>query len=175
MISMLAKLGIFAFALLNGINNLRPRCNSNISYKRVLATPTNNIYSLRLKRSSPVGTRYTRNPKQLQQYIEQNVLTSFTLYTIVNECCRAIIIYHNKFAEHHGNTSLANFKLKNDLQCIYLDSSTNISTGFSINNTTKYADYDTFFASYSDALMNKNKHFLNIYELYKRSFYKSIL
>lgn len=172
MISMLAKLGIFAFALFNGINNFRPRRNSNISYNRVLDTPTNNIYSLR---SSPVGTRYARNPKQLQQYIEQNVLTSFTLYTIVNECCRAIIIYHNKFAEHHGNTSLANFKLKNDLQCIYLDSSTNTTTDFSINNTTKYADYDTFFASYRDALMNKNKHFLNIYELYKRSFYRSIL
>lgn len=166
MISMLAKLGIFAFVIFNSSNTiLRQRQSvlptpkdSNSGNTRILAT-----------------VRNCRSPRKLQTYVEENVLTAFTLYTIVNECCRAIIIYHNKFTEYHGNTTLANFKLKNDLQCIYLDNSTDILTGTNkLDNTTKYADYDTFFASYGDALMKKNKHFSNIFELYKTSFYKSI-
>jgi hypothetical protein len=115
---MLAKLGIFAFILLNGSLFNGNQFNGNSGCNRLRLRTNTHTITKKYKNST---NSLPRNIRKLQTYVEENVLTSFTLYTIINECRRAIIIYHNKYTEYHGNTTLVNFKLENDLQDIYLD------------------------------------------------------
>jgi hypothetical protein len=174
MLNSFLKIGILALILFNR------RMPSNPTYLQLRNT------NLAYVSQVPIKPIAHRKSKELCTYVKDNVLTSFTLYTIINECCKVILIYHNIYAEYHGNTTLNNFKMKNELEGIFLiaNKSRNLTSlnplaspatnSYQLNNVTKFIDYEILFASYNDTLQYKNKHFLKLFELYKTSFYKSI-
>jgi len=101
-------------------------------------------------------------------YIRNNVLSPFTLFTIANECTRCIAVYHNINQKTHGNTTLCNFVRISDNRCTLLKDRENNSK----NN--KYSDYDIFFISFEDAIQDKNKNFTKLLQMYKNTLYRNI-
>lgn len=116
---------------------------------------------------------YVQNQVILDHYVRNKVLTSYKLYTIMNECCRSILLYHNKFDSKHGNTTLQNFRVRDDDLGIVVT----LYTKKPIHKETsreKHIDYDTFFDSYYEHIQYKNKHFDKMFGLYKKSFLDSL-
>jgi tRNA A-37 threonylcarbamoyl transferase component Bud32 len=100
-------------------------------------------------------------------YIRNNVLSPFTLFTIANECTRCIALYHNIYQRTHGNTTLNNFIIMTNNKCT-------LQKGIENNNKNKYYDYDIFFVSFEDAIKDKNKNFTKLLQMYKHTLYNSI-
>lgn len=101
-------------------------------------------------------------------FIKHNVLSPFILYTIANECNKCISIYHNIYNSNHGNTTLCNFLMDNNYQCILQPKDKEEIT------KNKYSDYELFFNSFEEEIQYKNKNFSKILTLYKASFLKTI-
>ncbi len=99
-------------------------------------------------------------------YIRNNVLSPFTLFTVANECTRCIAVYHNIYQRTHGNTTLHNFVITTNNKCT-------LRKGIE-NNKNKYYDYDIFFISFEDAIKDKNKNFTKLLQMYKHTLYSSI-
>lgn len=110
---------------------------------------------------------------RVDYYIQNKFLSSYKLYTIMNESCKSITFYHIKNNKGHGNTTLANFMVSDD-DCVGIKVS--LGTGIEDANIAldKYDDYDRFFASYHANIQYKNKHFDKILYMYKKSFTDSI-
>ena len=74
-----------------------------------------------------------KNTITVKNYIRNNVLNSFILLTLLNECCRYILLYHNILNCYHGNTNVDKFILNINNNCIripyhFIGNDTNILT-----------------------------------------------
>jgi len=112
------------------------------------------------------------NPKtNVLDYLEQNKLDEYELFTILNECCKSIMMYHVLLNCYHSNTTIGNFDLYDDNTC-------NLSTVGEDNQvlTKRYnvIDYVMFFDSFIDTLYLKNVHFIVFAKKFQQSFMKTL-
>jgi hypothetical protein len=118
-------------------------------------------------------TKQVMSSKPVQSYIKNNFLGSYILMTLLNECCRYIMLYHNLLNCYHGNTTIQNFMLYEDNKCLIP-----IELIGNDNNTltskTKYDDYLMLFETFYHELNYKNKHFNEIFLHYNNTFLKNL-
>lgn len=120
---------------------------------------------------SEIKNKRRPNPtNNVETYIKTNTLTPFILFTIINECCKCIMMYHNLQNSYHGNTTLANFYMYDNYRCVL--QSDDISHPLTISR--KHDDYDIFFKSCNETIMDKNKHFTKFLRLYMSSISKHV-
>lgn len=112
---------------------------------------------------APISTSY---------YLQNNVLSSYKMFTIMNECCMSILCYHNLYNKQHGNTRLENFNM-DDRNGIIVTLRQDVHSISDLHHNI-HSDYEQFFASYYENMMYKNKHFDKFFHLYKQSFLNSI-
>lgn len=106
----------------------------------------------------------------VQDYVKNNVLAAFVLYTILNDCYVNIMIYHNLLDCYHSNTSIDNFDIYKS-RCVLSDIQ---EDNFTLTEQKKYEDYDIFFQSCTDALSERNEHYLKMFELQHDTFLKKL-
>jgi len=124
-----------------------------------------------------------KNTYSVQKYISNNKLSPYILYTVINNCCECIMIYHNVYDKFHGNTNLQNFYMYENCECVLLyNNNTNINvnstlennTSYTLNKTKRFKDYSIFFKSCKKELTNYNKHFFRIFNKYRLTIIKSL-
>jgi len=120
-----------------------------------------------------------KNTYNVQKYISNNKLSPYILYTVINNCCECIMIYHNMYDKSHGNTQLQNFYMYENCECILLDNTnTNLNltnnTNVTLKKTKRFKDYSIFFKSCKNELINYNTHFFRIFNKYKITIVKSL-
>ncbi len=142
-------------------------------------------YSISYQINNKIYQVKPKNTYNVQKYISNNKLSPYILYTVINNCCECIMIYHNMYDKSHGNTQLQNFYMYENCECILLDN-TNINTilenntNFSLvnntnlNKTKRFKDYSIFFKSCKNELINYNTHFFRIFNKYKITIVKSL-
>lgn len=115
-----------------------------------------------------INDKYKSNENALK-YLENNKLDSFELFTILNECCKSIMLYHVLLNCYHSNTSIGNFNICNDNTCQIssIESDDKILT-----KQKNVIDYVTFFDSFIEALYMKNVYFIYFAKYYQKSFMK---
>lgn len=107
----------------------------------------------------------------VKKYISNNKLSPFILFTIINNSCKCIMLYHNIHNKSHGNTTLNNFYMCDNHECILLFNNTdNILTKIEKNK-----DYLIFFNSCKKELSYNNMYFIRIFNKYQFSIIKRLL
>ena len=118
-----------------------------------------------------------KNTYNVQKYISNNKLSPYILYTVINNCCECIMIYHNIYDKSHGNTNLQKFYMYENCECILLDNNNtniNMNMNYSLNKTKRFKDYSIFFKSCKNELINYNTHFLRLLNKYRLTIIKSL-
>lgn len=116
---------------------------------------------------------YKIQPKHtynVQKYISNNKISPFILFTVINNCCKCIMIYHNIINKFHGNTTLNNFYMYDNHECILLYNITNNT----INKSTRYKDYSIFFDSCMKELVHHNIYFMHVFNKYRFSIIEAL-
>lgn len=114
-----------------------------------------------------------KNTYSIKKYISNNKVSPFILFTVVNNCCKCIMIYHNIVNEYHGNTTIDNFYMYDNYECILLNTKKD-NINYTLNRSQKYKDYSIFFDSFVKDLCIKNLYFLSMYNRYRISIFESI-
>lgn len=104
----------------------------------------------------------TRSFGNLGEYVRNNRLTAFVLFTIFNECCRHIMLYHSTFNSCISNTQVSNFILY-DYHLPVLNTTEDHTNA--LNRSSVLKDYDTFSESLRYELAHKNSHLELIHKL----------
>ena len=136
-------------------------------------------YSISYQINNKIFQVQPKNTYNVQKYISNNKLSPYILYTVINNCCECIMIYHNVYDKSHGDTKLQNFYMYENCECILVD---NNNTNYTLKNNTKYVlnkikrfkDYSIFFKSCKNELMNYNTHFFRLFNKYKLTIIKSL-
>lgn len=115
-----------------------------------------------------------KNTITVKNYIRNNLLNSFILLTLLNECCRYILLYHNILNCYHGDTNVDKFILNINNNCIripyhFVGNDTNVLT-----HDTKINDFKIFFNSFYDELSYKNKHFIKHFLYFNETYIKNL-
>ena len=132
-------------------------------------------YSISYQINNKIFQLQPKNTYNVQKYISNNKLSPYILYTVINNCCECIMIYHNMYDKSHGNTKLQKFYMYENCECILLDNNnnnTNMNT--TLNKTKRFKDYSIFFKSCKTELTHYNKHYFRIFNKYKLTIIKSI-
>ena len=126
-------------------------------------------YSIQYQANNKIFQIQPKNTYNVQKYISNNKLSPYILYTVINNCCRCIMIYHNFYDKFHGNTKLENFYMYKNFECILLDNNVNnnTNTNYTLNKYKRYKDYFIFFSSCNKELTNYNLYFFRIFNKYK--------
>jgi hypothetical protein len=111
-----------------------------------------------------------KNTYNVQKYISNNKLSPYILFTVINNCCECIMIYHNVYDKFHGNTNLQNFYMYENCECILLYNNTN----YTLDKTKRFKDYSIFFKSCKKELTNYNKYYFRIFNKYRLTIIKSL-
>jgi len=127
-------------------------------------------YSISYQFNNKIYQVQPKNTYNVQKYISNNKLSPYILFTVINNCCECIMIYHNIYDKFHGNTNLQNFYMYENCECILLYNNTNST----LNKTKRFKDYSIFFKSCKKELTNYNKYFFRIFNKYKLTIIKSI-
>lgn len=104
-------------------------------------------------------------------YINENYCSSFILYTIINQCCNNLALYHGLLNCYHSNTTIFNFDLHDNHLCTLSDIQTDDKI---LTIRHKINDYDMLFDSYIDMISHKNKHFITMASMFRKSFMTKI-
>jgi hypothetical protein len=147
---MLTKLAFVALMVHETVNNK----NYNIHM-------TKNISKLPLRHE---------HKNTIQSFLKDSELSPFILYTVMNECCRAILMYHTLYNHYHGNTTLNNFYMNKNLQC-YLKENTEKNL---LTSNNKYHDYNMFFDEYQLSFIDTYPGFNKMFEMYRKTFMTNI-
>ena len=136
-------------------------------------------YSISYQINNKIYQVKPKNTYNVQKYISNNKLSPYILYTVINNCCECIMIYHNMYDKSHGNTQLQNFYMYENCECILLDNTnTNLNltnnTNVTLKKTKRFKDYSIFFKSCKNELINYNTHFFRIFNKYKITIVKSL-
>ena len=136
-------------------------------------------YSISYQINNKIFQVQPKNTYNVQKYISNNKLSPYILYTVINNCCECIMIYHNVYDKSHGNTNLQNFYMYENCECILLDNNNtniniNMNMNYSLNKITRFKDYSIFFKSCKNELMNYNTHFFRLFNKYKLTIIKSL-
>jgi hypothetical protein len=136
-------------------------------------------YSISYSINNKIYQIKPKNTYNVQKYISNNKLSPYILYTVINNCCECIMIYHNMYDKSHGNTQLQNFYMYENCECILLDNTnTNLNltnnTNVTLKKTKRFKDYSIFFKSCKNELINYNTHFFRIFNKYKITIVKSL-
>jgi len=124
---------------------------------------------IQLHRPIQISNLCTKQPKHtysVQKYISNNKISPFILFTLINNCCKCIMIYHNIMNQYHGNTSLHNFYMYENHECVLLET-TSEDPHKTLTKSRKYRDYDIFFSTCLKELMYKNNHFIKMFNNYR--------
>ena len=126
-------------------------------------------YSIQYQPNKKIFQIQPKNTYNVQKYISNNKLSPYILYTVINNCCRCIMIYHNFYDKFHGNTKLEKFYMYENYECILLDNNVNnnTNTNYTLNKYKRYKDYFIFFCSCNKELTNYNLYFFRIFNKYK--------
>ena len=127
-------------------------------------------YSIPYQANNKIFQIQPKNTYNVQKYISNNKLSPYILYTVINNCCKCIMIYHNFYDKFHGNTKLENFYMYENCECILLDNNidnVNNNTNYTLNKSKRYKDYSIFFKSCNKELTNYNLYFFRIFNKYK--------
>lgn len=127
-------------------------------------------YSISYQVNNKIYQVQPKNTYNVQKYISNNKLSPYILFTVINNCCECIMIYHNIYDKFHGNTNLQNFYMYENCECILLYNNTNST----LNKTKRFKDYSIFFKSCKIELSSYNKYFFRIFNKYKLTIIKSI-
>lgn len=100
------------------------------------------------------------------KFIQNNKLTAYICFTILNECCKEIMLYHNIKHIAIGDTNIDKFYILPDYKCIL--SPINPEPFIPLNNYSKYKDFSIFFSTFNESIGYKNSHFGNYLTLYKK-------
>jgi hypothetical protein len=130
-------------------------------------------YSIPYQVNNKIYQVQPKNTYNVQKYISNNKLSPYILYTVINNCCECIMIYHNFYDKFHGNTNLQNFYMYESCECILLYNNYNI-TNSTLGKTKRFKDYSIFFKSCKKELTNYNKHYFRIFNKYKLTIIKSL-
>lgn len=103
----------------------------------------------------------------VETYVNENYCSPFILYTIINQCCNNLALYHGLLNCYHSNTTVSNFDIYDNHICKLSDIQTDDKT---LTLRTKIEDYDMLFDSYLDMISNKNKHFTTMANMFRKSF-----
>lgn len=131
-------------------------------------------YSMPYQVNNKIFQIQPKNTYNVQKYISNNKLSPYILYTVINNCCKCIMIYHNFYDKFHGNTKLENFYMYENCECILLDNNVNNNTNYTLNKSKRYKDYSIFFKSCNKELTNYNLYFFRIFNKYKLTTIKSL-
>ena len=138
-----------------------------------------NIHRLSTSIENPT-LYYTKNTKtptyilkyplpisNVETYVSENYCSPFILYTVINQCCNNLALYHGLLNCYHSNTTIANFDIYDNHICRLSDINTDDKI---LTLRTKIEDYDMLFDSYLDMISQKNKHFTNMALMFRKSF-----
>jgi len=135
-------------------------------------------YSIPYQVNNKIYQVQPKNTYNVQKYISNNKLSPYILYTVINNCCECIMIYHNFYDKFHGNTKLQNFYMYENCECILLYNNINSTlennTNYTLNKTKRLKDYIIYFKSCKKELTNYNKHFFRIFNKYRLTIFKSL-
>ncbi len=131
-------------------------------------------YSIPYQANNKIFQIQPKNTYNVQKYISNNKLSPYILYTVINNCCKCIMIYHNFYDKFHGNTKLENFYMYENCECILLDNNIDNNTNYTLNKSKRYKDYSIFFKSCNKELTNYNLYFFRIFNKYKLTTIKSL-
>lgn len=139
----------------------------------------NNIHRLSTSIENPT-LHYTKNTKiptyilkyplpisDVETYVNENYCSPFILYTIINQCCNNLALYHGLLNCYHSNTTISNFDIYDNHICRLSDINTDDKI---LTLRTKIEDYDMLFDSYLDMISQKNKHFTTMALMFRKSF-----
>lgn len=130
-------------------------------------------YSIPYQVNNKIFQVQPKNTYNVQKYISNNKLSPYILFTVINNCCECIMIYHNIYNKFHGNTNLQNFYMYENCECIILYNINN-NTNSTLNKTKSFKDYSIFFKSCKKELINYNKHFFRLFNKYRLTIIKSL-
>ena len=103
----------------------------------------------------------------VKTYVNDNYCSPFILYTIINQCCNNLALYHGLLNCYHSNTTISNFDIYDNHLCRLSDIQTDDKI---LTLRHKIDDYDMLFDSYMDIISNKNKHFITMASMFRKSF-----
>lgn len=81
-------------------------------------------------------------------------------------------MYHGLLNCYHSNTTISNFDIYDNHLCRLSDIQTDDKI---LTLRHKIDDYDMLFDSYMDIISNKNKHFITLASMFRKSFMTKIL
>ena len=121
---------------------------------------------------SPTYVLQYRLPStKIETYLKDTYTSPFILYTILNQCCNNIALYHGLLNCYHSNTTISNFDIYENHLCALSDINTDDKI---LTLEKKIADYDMLFESYLDMISGKNNHFTKATLMYRKTFMKKI-
>lgn len=109
--------------------------------------------------------------KNVYSYLENNKLDEYELFTILNECCKSIMLYHTLLNCYHSNTTVQNFDIFDDNTC---QISTVETDDKILSKRYNVIDYVTFFDSFVLSLHFKNTHFIMFARKFQHYFMKKM-
>ena len=115
--------------------------------------------------------QYRLPASNIEKYLKDTYTSPFILYTILNQCCHNIALYHGLLNCYHSNTTISNFDIYENHLCGLSDINTDDKI---LTLETKIADYDMLFESYLDMISEKNNHFTKATLMYRKSFMNKI-
>jgi hypothetical protein len=115
-----------------------------------------------------------KNTYNVQKYISNNKISPFILFTVINNCCKCIMLYHNIYNKFHGNTTVHNFYMYDNNECILLYNNNTSNEDYSLNKSRRYKDYSIFFDSCIKELVHYNVYFMHIFNKYKISIIEAL-
>jgi phage gp36-like protein len=129
------------------------------------------LYHMKNQDKPTYVLQYSLPTTNIETYLKDNYTSPFILYTILNQCCHNIALYHGLLNCYHSNTTISNFDIYENHLCRLSDINTDDKI---LTLETKVADYDMFFESYLDMISEKNNHFTEATLMYRKSFMKKI-
>jgi hypothetical protein len=111
--------------------------------------------------------KYQLPVTNVETYLNENYCSPFILYTIINQCCNNLALYHGLLNCYHANTTIANFDMYDNHLCRLSDIGTDDKT---LTLCKKIQDYDMLFDSYLEIVSQKNKHFIHLAMMFRKSF-----
>lgn len=108
----------------------------------------------------------------VESYVSETYCSPFILYTIINQCCNNLALYHGLLNCYHSNTTVANFDIYDNHICKLSDIGTDDKT---LTLCEKIKDYDMLFDSYLEIISRKNKHFIHLALMFRKSFMNKMI
>lgn len=133
---------------------------------------TPKLYHIKKSDTSSYILQYPLPMNNVKTYVSENYCSPFILYTIINQCCNNLALYHGLLNCYHSNTTVANFDINDMHLCKLSDIGTDDKL---LTLNTKKKDYDILFDSYIDALSIKNSHFLTIAFMFRKTFMSKLI